>query len=79
VDAVATAAAKLGSSRPESVTVAAVSGFPAKTLIQAARDSDMLVVGSRGGGGFASLVLGSVSNQVVHHASCPVVVVPAGK
>ena len=78
-EAAAAAAAKLGSSQPESVTVAAVSGFPAETLIQAAKDSDMLVVGRRGAGGFASLILGSVSNQVVHHASCPVVVVPAGK
>jgi nucleotide-binding universal stress UspA family protein len=77
--AVEAAATKLGSSQPESVTVTAVSGFPAETLIQAAKDSDLLIVGSRGGGGFASLVLGSVSNQVVHHSTCPVVVVPAGK
>lgn len=77
--AVEAAAAKPGSGKPESVTVSVVSGFPAQTLIQAANDSDLLVVGTRGGGGFASLVLGSVSNQVVHHATCPVVVVPAGR
>jgi nucleotide-binding universal stress UspA family protein len=76
---VAATAAKLGGGQPESVTVTAVAGFPVETLIKASKDSDMLVVGTRGGGGFASLVLGSVSNQVVHHASCPVVVVPAGK
>jgi nucleotide-binding universal stress UspA family protein len=76
--AVAATAAKLGT-EPESVTVTAVAGFPVETLIKASKDSDMLVVGARGGGGFASLVLGSVSNQVVHHASCPVVVVPAGR
>jgi len=77
--AVEATAAKLGGSKPESVTVAAVGGFPAETLINASKDSDLLVVGTRGGGGFASLILGSVSNQVVHHASCPVVVVPANK
>ncbi len=77
--AVADAAAKLGASQPESVTVTAVSGFPARTLIDASKDCDLLVVGSRGGGGFGALVLGSVSTQVVHHARCPVVVVPSGE
>ncbi len=77
--AVADTAAKLGASQPESVTVSAISGFPAQTLIDASQDSDLVVVGSRGGGGFAPLVLGSVSHQVVHHAHCPVVVVPSGK
>jgi nucleotide-binding universal stress UspA family protein len=69
----------LGDSRPESVTVTALSGFPAQTLIDASQNSDLVVVGSRGGGGFASLMLGSVSHQVVHHAQCPVVVVPADR
>jgi len=77
--AVADTAARLGASQPESVTVTAISGFPAQALIAASADSDLLVVGTRGGGGFAPLVLGSVSNQVVHHAHCPVVVVPSGK
>jgi nucleotide-binding universal stress UspA family protein len=77
--AVADTAAKLGASQPESVTVTAVSGFPAQALIDAAKGSDLLVVGSRGGGGFGALVLGSVCSQVVHHAQCPVVVVPSGK
>jgi nucleotide-binding universal stress UspA family protein len=76
---VAKCAEELGSGRPESVTVTAVSGFPARTLIDASSSADMLVVGSRGGGGFAPLVVGSVCNQVVHHAHCPVVVVPSGK
>jgi len=75
--AVATAASRLGESSPASVAVNAVSGNAAHELIDASRDADLLVVGSRGGGGFASLVMGSTSSQVLHHAHCPVVVMPA--
>jgi nucleotide-binding universal stress UspA family protein len=75
-EAVAKAAAQLGESQPVPVTVRAVSGLPAQELIEASHDADLLVVGSRGGGGFARLMLGSVSDQVMHHAHCPVVVVP---
>jgi nucleotide-binding universal stress UspA family protein len=64
-------------SRPSSVTVRAVTGLPAEALLEAAADADMLVVGSRGAGGFKRLLLGSVSVQVTHHANCPVVVIPA--
>jgi len=78
-DAVAKAAAALGDKQPKSVTVAAINGFPAKTLIDVSENADLLVVGSRGGGGFGSLFLGAISSQVVHHAKCPVVVVPAGR
>ena len=75
-ESVAKAAAQLGESQPLSVTVWAVNGFPAQELIEASRDADLLVVGSRGGGGFARLMMGSVSDQVMRHAYCPVVVVP---
>lgn len=52
------------------------SGGAAATLLDVAEGADVLVVGSRGLGGFKGLLLGSVSHQVSHHASCPVVVVP---
>ena len=75
--AVTEAAGRLGQPAPSPVTVLAVSGStPARELIEASRDADLLVVGARGGGGFASLVMGSTSSQVVHHAHCPVVVMP---
>jgi nucleotide-binding universal stress UspA family protein len=63
-------------SRPSSVTVRALTGLPAEALLEAAADADMLVVGSRGAGGFKRLLMGSVSTQVTHHAHCPVVVIP---
>ena len=50
-------------------------GRPADTLIKVAEGADMLVVGSRGRGGFRGLRLGSVSQQIAHHGDCPVVIV----
>lgn len=70
------AAQQLGDTAAPSVTVRAVIGSPAEVLIEASRDADLLVVGSRGAGGFTRLVMGSVSSQVSHHARCPVVIVP---
>ena len=61
------------------VTVRALSGLAADELINASEDADLLVVGARGAGGFARLVMGSVSTQVTHHALCPVVVVPGAR
>lgn len=62
--------------RPASLTVRVVSGTAAEEIINASHDADLLVVGSRGSGGFARLLLGSVSTQAAHHARCPVVIVP---
>ena len=50
-------------------------GNPARVLLDAAAGADLMVVGSRGHGGFAEALLGSVSQHCVHHAPCPVVVI----
>lgn len=52
-------------------------GSASEHLITAGKSADLLVVGSRGHGGFAGLLLGSVAQQVANHATCPVVIVPA--
>ncbi len=51
------------------------SDSPASAIIDAAKDADLVIVGSRGHGGFRGLRLGSVSHQVISHAECPVLVV----
>jgi nucleotide-binding universal stress UspA family protein len=55
---------------------AAVEGAPAETLIEAGRGAELLVLGSRGRGGFLGLLLGSVSQQCAQHPPCPVVILP---
>jgi nucleotide-binding universal stress UspA family protein len=57
------------------VTTKAAEGSPAGVLLDAARGAQLLVVGSRGLGGFTEALLGSVSQHCVHHAPCPVVII----
>jgi nucleotide-binding universal stress UspA family protein len=52
---------------------------PTAALLEAAEGADLLVVGSRGHGGFASLLLGSVSTQLAQHAPCPITIIHSGK
>jgi nucleotide-binding universal stress UspA family protein len=71
-DAISTAC-DLGSSVP--VRACVVEGNAAQVLLDASDGADLLVVGSRGHGGFTEALLGSVSQHCVHHAHCPVVVI----
>ena len=59
----------------ERVQRSVVQGYPARALLDAAADADLLVVGSRGRGGMVGMLLGSVSQHAVTNARCPVVVV----
>lgn len=68
---------ELGEDRAAHVEARAVEDAPARALIEAAGEDDLIVVGSRGHGGIKGALLGSVSQQVVQHAACPVTVVRA--
>ena len=57
------------------VTTHVGAGGPASVLVETAHDADLLVIGSRGLGGFRGMLLGSVTQQVIAHAPCPVVVI----
>jgi len=69
--------ASLGDARPASITVKATEGIPAEELLNAGADADMIVLGSRGGGGFARMLLGSVASTVAEHAKVPVMILPS--
>ncbi|MES9523576.1 universal stress protein [Streptomyces capoamus] len=69
----------LGADAAGSVRTRVVHGNPADVLLRAADGAEVLVVGSRGRGGFARALLGSVSQHVSQHARCPVVIVRSGQ
>jgi len=62
---------------PVAVLPRVIAGHPAEVLLQAADGAQLLVVGSRGHGTFAGILLGSVSQHCVQHPPCPVAVIPA--
>lgn len=73
---IAAALDRVGADPSVDTTPVPVCNLPARALLDQAHGADLVVVGARGLGGFRGLLLGSVSQQVVHHAPCPVVIVP---
>jgi nucleotide-binding universal stress UspA family protein len=69
------ATAAFGADRPAHLTMTVLQGVPARTLIRYSAGAEMLVLGSRGHGGFTGLLVGSVSSACVAHATCPVLIV----
>jgi nucleotide-binding universal stress UspA family protein len=65
----------VGSQLPDDLHLVVREGNPSKELLDSATGAAMIVVGSRGHGGFAGMLLGSVSSHVAEHATCPVLVV----
>lgn len=60
----------------EKIRITVLSGHAADQLVHRSTEADLLVVGARGHGGFRGLLVGSVAQQCIHHAKCPIVVVP---
>ena len=75
--AVTAAITKVGKTRPGGPTAieqVVIAGIASQELVREGKGAEMIVVGSRGRGGFLGLLLGSTATQVIHHATCPVVV-----
>jgi nucleotide-binding universal stress UspA family protein len=70
------AVGKLTGAKPTSVEVRAANGFVVEELVNASRDAEELVLGSRSTSGLTRLVMGSISSEIVQHAVCPIVIVP---
>jgi nucleotide-binding universal stress UspA family protein len=70
-----TADAAFGPTHPAAFRMSILQGVAARALIRHSAGAEMLVLGSRGHGGFAGLLLGSVSSACVAHATCPVLIV----
>ncbi|MDA3023410.1 MAG: universal stress protein [Actinomycetota bacterium] len=73
------ALAAAGGAGETAVTKHVGAGGPASVLVEVAKDAELLVLGSRGLGGFRGMLLGSVTQQVIAHAPCPVVVITSDK
>ncbi len=67
---------RLTEAKPSSVQVRAVNGFVVQELVNASRDADELVLGSRSTTGLTRLVMGSISSEIVQHSACPIVIIP---
>jgi nucleotide-binding universal stress UspA family protein len=74
-DTLRSSLAQLGDEAQTRIEPRVVQGHPAQALVEASAGASLLVVGSRGHGGFVGMLIGSVSEHVIAHAQCPVLVV----